>query len=383
MTGLDLRRPLTCGLAALAATLLIVLCSQPAGAQTAPPPYHVSGNKVLGKHDQQFVPQGFVLDCAAFDLPVNTLCRGETNQDPWPGGRMLTAAAHFWHADVIRLQVAGEQLMPATDTIDKTYLKLVDGLVAKATALHLVTILSLQTEYYNGPALPTASAVSFWSFMARHFKSNRYVMFDLYNEPRLLTSTTPPVLTEKRLWNIWQHGGKYDGTTYVGDQALINAIRATHARNVIIAESNDHDRDLSLLKSHLLSDPDGNVVYGVEPNLSAKHETRPEWAKYFGDLAHTLPIFPEALLPRFQECNRNAPTIFPKLLDYLGQIHMGAIVWTLLSGVTTVGTQLDNPTTFAPSRAKTDPCLKKGTPVTKHTTYGEGGDVLKFFKKGL
>lgn len=368
-----------------AATAAIVALTAPAVASPVQPapPYHVSGNKVLGKNGERFVPYGFVIDCASFDQSARTLCNGTTNQDPWRVDQMVSAAAGFWHSDVIRLQVAVEQLLPSSGAVDARYLRLIHRIVTQATALHLVTIITLQTEKFHGPPLPTTDAIRFWAVIAKHFKHNPRVMFDLYNEPRLLPSKKPPILTEKQMWNIWQHGGSYNGTTYVGDQVLVKTIRKTGASNVIIAESNKFDRDLTLLESHLLTDPRGNLVYGVEPNLNAKHKTRAEWRAYFGALAHKLPIFPEALLPKFQECNRAAPTIFPKLLRYLGEIHMGAIVWTLLPGITTVGTNLQNPTTFAPSRAATDPCLTKGTPVTKHTTYGEGKDVLHFFSTGL
>jgi hypothetical protein len=74
------------------------------------PPYHVTRNEVLGVNDVRLVPQGFVIDCAAFDQPVDTLCKGRT----------LTGAA-IGH-------------------IDETYLKLIDSIVNKASGLGLVTI---------------------------------------------------------------------------------------------------------------------------------------------------------------------------------------------------------------------------------------------------
>jgi Cellulase (glycosyl hydrolase family 5) len=361
---------------------LVVVCALAATAPAAvaappPSPYHVSGNKVLGRNGNRFVPYGFVIDCAAPAKPVASLCRGGTKTQPWTGARMLAAAARFWHADVVRIQVASDQLMPGQDTINRTYLKLIDRLVARATRLHLVTILSLQTEYFNGPALPTTAAVRFWRFVAHHFKTNPDVMFDLYNEPRLRPSAT---LSESELWALWQHGGTFDGVRYVGDNALIKTIRHQHSRNVIIAESNQFDRDLSQLPTHLLTDPGHNTIYGVEPNLNGKDKTKAEWKVNFGDLAGRLPIFPEAFLPRFAECNASAPKLLPRLLNYLRQIQMGAIVWTLQPGITTQGPHLGLPTTFSPKNAPTDPCLiGQATHAAVDTTYGEGADIRRFF----
>lgn len=368
-----------CGLAvacALAAT------AAPAAAPP-PPPYHVSDTKVVGRNGKRFVPYGFVIDCAATAKPVASLCQGGTKTQPWRGGQMLRAAAHFWHADVVRIQVASEQLMTGDHTIDAKYLKLIERLVARATSLHLVTILSLQTEYFKGPALPTAAAVRFWRFVAERFKTNPHVMFDLYNEPRLVPgSKTAPNLTEARMWNLWQHGGTYRRVRYVGDNKLIKAIRNRHARNVIIAESNQFDRDVTRLSTHQLTDPDHNTIYRVEPNLNAKNKTKREWKAQFGRLAHRLPIFPEAFLPRFEECHKSARTLLPPLLGYLRRIQMGAIVWTLRPGITTRGPNLEAPTTFNlnPENVSTDPCL---TGQAKHasprTTWGEGADIRRFF----
>lgn len=367
-----------------ACTSVVLTGACTATAQTAIPvgpipPYHVRGNEVLGKNNLQFVPRGFVIDCAAFDQPVASLCTGKSRQNPWPVDRMLTAAAGFWYANVVRVQVAPELLMPGQDTINTTYLKLIQSIVNKATSLHMVTILSDQTERFHGPALPVASDIAFWQYMAAQFKSNPRVMFDLYNEPRLRPTTTTPALTENRMWQLWQDGGTYNGTKYVGDNAIIAAIRSTGANNVLVAESNQLDTDLSELPTHLLTDPERKTVYGVEPNLTPSDDTLAEWKTHFGDLAGTYPIFPEAFLPHFEECNQAAPTILPKELNYLGRIGMGVIVWTLRPGETTQGDDLEKPTSFNPTLAGTDPCLTKHTPVTKKTLYGEGADILRFF----
>jgi hypothetical protein len=387
MQSLGVRRlPLSVLVATAAVILAISVSSTSATALPLvppEPPFHVSGNKVLGHNEVRFVPQGFVIDCAAYDKPVETLCKGETEQDPWPVEEMLKAAAGFWHANVVRVQVAPEQLMPGSSEVDKAYLELVESIVSQATKkLGMVTILTDQTEEFDGPALPVKSDISFWKYMASRFKGNDRVMFDLYNEPRLVPgSEETPELTEEKMWKLWQKGGTYDGIEYVGDNALIKAIRETGAENVLIAESNQFDRDLSELSTHLLTGT--NIVYGVEPNLNEKDRTQEEWEEHFGTLAKTYPIFPEAFLPSYEECNAEAPALLPEELDYLGKIDMGVIVWTLLPGVTTQGTDLEKPTSFEKKLASTDPCLtREGKGATPETLYGEGADIHKFFTAG-
>jgi hypothetical protein len=343
----------------------------------ATPPYKVKGNQVVGANGVQFVPYGFVIDCMALtDVPVSDVCNGDSNQDPWNASDMLTAAASFWHADVIRFQLAQEYLFKPSGRVNKQYLGLLDSLVNQATTLKMASIVTLQEERFHAPPFPTATAVRFWSYIAKHFAGNPNVMFDLFNEPRLSTSAVGG--SEQRLWQVWRNGGTVGGVQYVGDQALVTTVRKAGAKNVIIAEGNDADSDLKLLPQHYLSGK--NIAYGVEPNLSNNEDTQAEWNADYGRFTTAVPILPEAFRAQYQECNPNAPTVLPELFRYLRTIHMGLIVWTLLPGVTTVGTNLHDPTTFAPSRRATDPCL---TGHRRHsaptTTYGEGADVERYF----
>jgi len=165
---------------------------------------------------------------------------------------------------------------------------------------------------------------------------------------------------------------------YVGDQALVSTIRSAGAANVIIAEGNDFDRDLKLLPKYYLSGK--NIAYGVEPNLSDMENTPAEWNADFGRFTAAVPIFPESFRAWYTECRAQAPTLLPQLFHYLRTIHMGLIVWTLLPGLTTVGTNLYNPTTFALSRRSTDPCFgHRRRHAVPTTTYGEGADVQRYF----
>jgi hypothetical protein len=238
----------------------------------------------------------------------------------------------------------------------------------------MASIITLQEERFNAPPLPTNTAIRFWAYMANHFKGDGHVLFDLYNEPRMLAAAAG---SETRLWEIWRNGGTVGGIHYVGDQALVHTIRRTGATNVIVAEGNDFDRDLSLLPSYYLRG--ANIAYGVEPNLTGKKDTETQWKADYGNLAADVPILPEAFLPHYQECSATAPVVLPRLLGYLQSIHMGLIVWTLLPGITTVGHNLYAPTTFSPQRRSTDPCFSGGKRANKHTTYGEGGDILNYY----
>ena len=172
----------------------------------ARPPYRVKGNEVVGTNGVRFVPYGFVIDCMALtDVPVSDLCNGDSNQDPWNASDMLTAAASFWNADVIRFQVAQEYLFKPNGRVNTNYLGLIDSLVDQATSLNMASIITIQEERFHAPPMPTATTVRFWSYMAKHFASNPNVLFDLFNEPRLSASAVGG--SERRLWQVWRNGG--------------------------------------------------------------------------------------------------------------------------------------------------------------------------------
>src|SRR5437763_4260691 len=194
------RRPKIAGvLAGMAVVAWLLACTAtsfgaavPARTQARPaatPPFKVKANKVVGTNGVQFVPYGFVIDCAALtDVPVGVLCNGDSNQDPWNASAMLTAAASFWNADVIRFQVSQEYLFNPSGHVNAKYLALIDSLVNQAARLHMASIVTLQEERFHAPPFPTTTAIRFWSFMAKHFRANPNVLFDLFNEPRLSTS---------------------------------------------------------------------------------------------------------------------------------------------------------------------------------------------------
>src|SRR5438045_3345681 len=149
-----------------------------------------------------------------------------------------------------------------------------------ANILHMVVILTLEEEAYTGPSFPTQSAIPFWQFMANHYKNNPQVFFDLYNEPQFTAAS------EDTIWNIWQKGGTVtlpggNTQTFVGFQKLVDTIRGEGAHNIVIAESNRWDKDLTQLPTHYLTG--SNIAYGVEVNLyTGDARTPQQWNTNFG-----------------------------------------------------------------------------------------------------
>ncbi|HUD10328.1 MAG TPA: cellulase family glycosylhydrolase, partial [Candidatus Saccharimonadales bacterium] len=380
--------------------------------------FNVVGNKIMESNGTQFVPYGFVVPCAAnFVQPsdVSSLCQSGSTENS--GSDILTAAAQDWHANIVRLQVSQENLFSETtnDTcssnpgsVNQNYLKVVDGLVNEANSLGMVAIISLQEELAGGCAFPTSSSTAFWHYMANYYKNNPEVFFDLYNEPQLSVNATGGKNTtgEANLWNIWQNGGtaitQTDSagistttppatTNYVGMQTLIDTIRGQGASNIVIAEGNTKDHDLSGVPTHVLTG--GNVAYGNEPNLNDGDTTQAGQLKRFGQYAATWPIMPEAFLDQYgtEACDPNSATDIPELFSYLKSLNMGLISWSLSPGVDIQATSsdprgdLDLPTDYSAASARasnyssSDCPTVGGSDTSTSVTFGPGQLIQQYY----
>jgi endoglucanase len=371
---------------------------------TAAPPaaggngsYHVIGNKVMAPNGQQFIPYGFIIYCLAH--PTGQGCAPASPGGPNPDRDRISASATFWHANVVRIQVAQEYLF-SQSPIDASYLAELDNQVGLATSFGMVAIVTLQEQPFNGPPLPDTSAVRFWKLMARHYKNSPSVFFDLYNQPHLKTYRG-----EDWMWSIWRNGGTVDTQgpppvhdTFVGMQSLVNDIRSEGADNVIVAQGNKTSHDLSGIPQYALTG--SNVTYGMEPTLGSDDQTLAQWAANWGNLSKSVPVMMEGFQdwPGANNCNPNSPTLLPQLLAYLRSKNLGLIVWSLNESNIIVDSNLEEPTSY--EGTTTQPCTGdtmhqpqppenstgsvasgQPTPTTPPpATVGPGKLILDFFR---
>jgi endoglucanase len=151
-----------------------------------------------------------------------------------PTGAAAIAAMTSWHINVVRIPL-NEACWLGLPTVKrkyrgKPYRKAVEGFVQRLHAAGLYVILDL---HWNAPGsepaesqqvMPDADhSPAFWSSVARTFKNDHAMLFDAYNEPRTLS------------WTCWRDGCKTsDGWRAAGMQSLVNAIRATGAKQPIM-----------------------------------------------------------------------------------------------------------------------------------------------------
>lgn len=191
----------------------------------APPELKTLGNQIVVKATS--VP----VRLTGVNIPSLEWGNGENLSDS------LDGAIHSWRANIIRLPVSQSRWLAGGP-----YLDTVDDFISQASAANVYVILDL-----HGYAQPDNGSITFWTSAANRYKNNPAVLFGLLNEPHGVG------------WEIWRNGD----ATHPGMQTLVDAVRATGAKNIVLAGGGDWGYDLSgILQGYALSDTLGNgVVY--------------------------------------------------------------------------------------------------------------------------
>ena len=260
----------------------------------APPMLKVSGNRLLAVDNSE--PRLRGVNCAGLEWSST----GD--------GRMLQTvrgAVRLWKANIIRLPLSQDRWFgkgPEQKGDATGYRALVRQIVDFCSDHDAYVILDLHWSDAGvwgtniGPHhLPDKNSVEFWKDLAPVFKDNPAVWFELYNE------------TTDTSWEQWLNGGRITETdanssrplSYeaVGMRALLDAIRSTGAKNVVVASGNNRGYEVDgIHDGHQLSDPRGHgVVYGVKfyPREFRRlgRETIPQWTARMDALARRFPIF--------------------------------------------------------------------------------------------
>lgn len=244
--------------------------------------------------------------------------------------RSIKVAVRDWKANAIRLPVSGGFWFGRGKGKEgpndaEAYRAVVDEVVKLAAGQGAYLILDL--HYYGGPK---ESAVEFWKDAAARYANHPAVLFDLFNEPHGIS------------WDLWQKGGAMevtDKTTkevtsvqVVGMQTLVDTVRSTGARNIIVAGGLSHALNLSgILEGHALSDTAGNgIMYATH-----FYNWHGNWEKNFLQVAAVHPVLVGEFGADVKKMSfvpaKNQEDPYTWMPDAMGMIQKYKLNWTAFS----------------------------------------------------
>lgn len=181
--------------------------------------------------------------------------------------RSIIVAIEDWSANCIRIPVK-EHFWFGNSTYQHD-----GGAAYRATIDKGVTLAANRGAYVvldlHRFRAPRQEHADFWIDCARRYRNHPAVLFDLFNEPHGIT------------WDIWRDGGyvgeegSHDESAFletsekaanrgfesVGMQALVDAVRSTGAKNIVIAGGLWWCNDLrGVVDGYALSDESGNGI---------------------------------------------------------------------------------------------------------------------------
>ena len=269
----------------LAAALLLLAClaAAPASAQASAPTVRVAGNRLVNG-------QGHTLRL----LGVNRSGSEYACIQGWgifegPVGARAIAAIRRWKANAVRVPL-NEDCWLGINGVDSRYggwryRRAIKRFVSRLHEAGLVAVLEL---HWSAPGRIPATGQwlmanrshtpAFWSSVARAFRRDRSVVFDLVNEPHDIS------------WRCWRDGCTVDGWRLAGMQRLVNAVRATGARQPIMVAGLAWANDLSRWLAWRPYDPLKQIVASFHVYNFNSCRTPTCWSATVGRVAGSVPV---------------------------------------------------------------------------------------------
>jgi endoglucanase len=285
--------------------------------------------------------------------------RGEIFQGP--SGDTLVPPMLGWKVNTVRVPL-NESCWLGVDGLapmssGRAYREAIARFVRMLLSHDLFVVLDL---HWNAPGLgvsrsqlPMADAdhsPAFWTSVAEAFKNDPGVVFDLYNEPFIKTEnadTADP-------WECWSHGCAIKPSTPGGEawksagmQALVDAVRATGASNVILLGGLSYANDLSGWLAHMPRDPTGQLAASFHVyNFAWPCNSSRCWTTTLAAVAEKVPLLTGELGEN--DCEHGFIDAFMGWADHEGVSYLGWAwnTWDCRSGPSLISDYEGTPTGF-------------------------------------
>jgi endoglucanase len=268
-------------LASVVALGALVSCPGDNGAY---PGLHVAGNRLVDRHGHALRLLGVNRAGAEY------ACLQGHPPLGGPADRRAIAAMTAWRINAVRLPLnehcwLGINGAPAGYSKAR-YRLAIRRYVARLHRARLYVVLDL---HWSAPGSTKAQgqqamadldhAPAFWRSVARTFKRDHAVAFDLYNEPHDIT------------WKCWRDGCKLgEGWRTAGMQTLVDAVRSTGAVTPIIATGIDWGSDLSSWSAYKPDDPADQLAAGLHVFDFADCASVDCWERTVAPVARKAPV---------------------------------------------------------------------------------------------
>jgi endoglucanase len=287
----------------------VCLCAAVDSAAAATPRVEVKGKHLVDtRNGQAFVPRGVNWPSFEYACFYGYAYSDEGDPSTTPPTAASAAQIASWHINTVRVPLneacwLGLDGQPAYGDVEG-YRSAVRAWVSKLHHAGLVVILDLHWSAPSGVgaegqrAMADERSPDFWTSVATTFKSDRSIIFDLFNEP--YSRYDGDNLVFDLTWDCWRNGGcaapsvndsqPLDGNTFTvaGMQALVDAVRATGAKQPIMLGGLDYANDLGeWLASR---PPDDQLVASFHNYETQACNTVSCWNTTIAPIANRVPV---------------------------------------------------------------------------------------------
>ena len=204
------------------------------------------------------------------------------------------AAMKKWRMNTIRLPL-NEACWLGLETVKPEYrgANYRSAILAYVKRLHAAGLYVILDLHWNAPGNEPAlndwfhadadHSPAFWRSVAKTFRNDRAVLFDLYNEPHDLS------------WKCWRDGCRTPEEPRApgmaaGMQQLVTAVRSTGSKHPLLLGGLNWGNDLSGWLRWRPSDPAGQLVASVHVYKSNTCGERPCWDAFIAPVAKRVPV---------------------------------------------------------------------------------------------
>eukprot|EP01099_Mayorella_cantabrigiensis_P000381 TRINITY_DN117_c0_g1_i2.p1 TRINITY_DN117_c0_g1~~TRINITY_DN117_c0_g1_i2.p1 ORF type:complete len:223 (-),score=63.18 TRINITY_DN117_c0_g1_i2:80-748(-) len=162
---------------------------------------------------------------------------------------------------------------------------------------------------------------TFWTSVANAYKNDTRVIFEMYNEPYPDNNNWDSTAG----WTCWRDGGWCNGVSYeaAGMQSLVNAVRNTGAKNVILLGGLAYSNSLAQWKSYKPTDSTGNLGAAWHSYNFNYCNNQNCWDSYIKPVAQSYPVVATEIGE-----NDCAHGFIDPLMNWMDGLGMNYLGWT-------------------------------------------------------